>query len=175
MPGHLKGNTVLLPNGWKISPAGKHIQLDDLPMEMLESPDGRYLIVTNNGYSKPILDIVDLQHLYIKDRVSIENAWLGLAWNPTGERLYASLGGKNAVGVFDFKKAGLESVANLDLPHKEKDSFVAGISVNPDGSRLYAVQVFENTLTMLDTSTGKEVKTVALDAEPYTTLLTADG
>src|SRR5262249_31444680 len=44
-----------------------------------------------------------------------------------------------------------------------------------DGNHLYAVQVFENTLTVLDTSNGKEIKTISLDAEPYTTLLTADG
>lgn len=174
-PGHQKGNTILLPNGWKIAPAGKHVQLDDLPMEMVESADGRYLIVTNNGYSKPILSIIDLQHLYIKDRVSIENAWLGLSWNPSGNKLYASMGGNNAIAVYDFKQGKLDSKATYSLPHKEKGSFVGGISVSPDGSSLYAVQVFDNTLTKADAATGKEIKTVPLDAEPYTTLLTPDG
>ena len=35
----------------------------DLPLAMLVSPDGRWAIVTNNGYAKPTLTIVDLKSL----------------------------------------------------------------------------------------------------------------
>src|ERR1700740_3632012 len=63
-PGNVSKGVVLLPNGWRLASAGKHLPLDDLPMNMLESPDGNYLIVTNNGYSKPVLDVIDLKHFY---------------------------------------------------------------------------------------------------------------
>ena len=53
-PGVQGGGTTLLPNGWRIAPAGRHISVGDLPLAMVESPDGRYLIVSNNGYAKPI-------------------------------------------------------------------------------------------------------------------------
>ena len=45
-PGALGQGVTLLPNGWKIAPAGRHLQIGDLPLAMVQSPDGRYLIVT---------------------------------------------------------------------------------------------------------------------------------
>src|SRR5215470_9237507 len=77
-PGFERGST-LLPNGWRIAPAGRHINVGDLPLAMVESPDGRYLIVTDNGYVRPALVVVDLKNFLIKSRLSVDNAWLGLA------------------------------------------------------------------------------------------------
>ena len=54
---------TLLPNGWRIAPAGRHVMVGDLPLAMLVSPDGRWAIVTNNGYEKPTLTIVELDTL----------------------------------------------------------------------------------------------------------------
>lgn len=46
---------TLLPNGWRISPVGQHFTVGDLPMNLVVSPDGDHVIVTNNGYSQPNL------------------------------------------------------------------------------------------------------------------------
>src|SRR5512141_631900 len=46
---------TVLPNGWRIAPVGRHIGIGDLPLAMAESPDGRLLLVTNNGYARPSL------------------------------------------------------------------------------------------------------------------------
>src|SRR5512143_606528 len=99
-PGALGQGVTLLPNGWKIAPAGRHILIGDLPLAMVQSPDGRYLIVTNNGYAKPTLTIVDLKNGYVKERVPVEHAWLGLAWHPDGRRLYSSGASQNTVNEF---------------------------------------------------------------------------
>ena len=61
-PGALGNGVTLLPNGWKIAPAGRHVQVGDLPLAMLESPDGRALLVANNGFAKPTISVVDLQN-----------------------------------------------------------------------------------------------------------------
>src|SRR5260370_40054783 len=106
-PGHEGGGTVLLPNGWKIAPAGRHLPLGDLPMEMVESNDGRYLVVTNDGYAKPVLSVGDLKHLQVSQRVSIPNAWLGLAWHPDGQLLYASAGGGGPILAVPFSHGTL--------------------------------------------------------------------
>ena len=84
LPGSLGNGVTLLPNGWRIQPAGRHMPIGDLPLAMVESPDGNYLIVTNNGYAKPTLTIVDLRKGYVSSRVTLEHAWLGLAWHPDG-------------------------------------------------------------------------------------------
>lgn len=62
-PGVVEKGVTLLPNGWRIAPAGKHVMVGDLPLAMLVSPDGRWAIVTNNGYNKPTLTVVELDTL----------------------------------------------------------------------------------------------------------------
>src|SRR2546425_7218742 len=51
-PGYTGGGVTLLPNGWRISPAGRHMTIGDLPLAMSLSPDGHALIVTNNGHMR---------------------------------------------------------------------------------------------------------------------------
>src|SRR5712691_5665848 len=81
-PGPQGGGVTLLPNGWKIAPAGRHIAVGDLPLAMVESPDGRALLVANNGYAKPSISIVDLQNQIVRDAIVLDHAWLGMAWHP---------------------------------------------------------------------------------------------
>ena len=147
LPGSLGKGVILLPNGWKIQPAGKHIPLDDLPLEMIESPDGRFLIVTNSGYSPPILSVIDLAGFRVKDRVKVKNAWLGLAMSTDGSTVYSSTGGNAEIQTFDFKNGKLTEKSLIKLISPTPKSFVGGITLSPDGKRLYAVQILGNTLT----------------------------
>lgn len=43
-----------LPNGWKISPIGKQIPLEDLPLNIVLSPNKKLAAITNNGQSTQI-------------------------------------------------------------------------------------------------------------------------
>src|SRR5437660_5938658 len=72
-PGALGGGVTLLPNGWKIAPAGIHRPIGDLPLAMLESPDGRSLLVTTNGYATPTVTVFDLQHQYVREGVVLDH------------------------------------------------------------------------------------------------------
>src|SRR5207247_5027182 len=48
LPGKQSREVTLLPNGWRISPAGRHLTVGDLPLAMLESADGRHVVVSSN-------------------------------------------------------------------------------------------------------------------------------
>src|SRR5437773_9692126 len=78
-PGPLGGGITLLPNGWKIAPAGRHVQVGSLPLAMVESPDGRSLFIASNGYMKPALTVVDIKSERVSDVIVLDHAWLGLA------------------------------------------------------------------------------------------------
>ncbi len=85
-PGSLGKGVTLLPNGWKIQPAGRHMSVGDLPLGMVESPDGNYLIITNNGYAKPTLTVVDLRQGWSARRP----AWTTRGWAWRGIRTAAA-------------------------------------------------------------------------------------
>jgi YVTN family beta-propeller protein len=174
VPGR-EGNDVLLPNGWKIAPAGRHVTVGDLPLAMAESPDGGTLVITNNGYDKPSLTVVDLRRLTVPATVPVDDAWLGLAWHPDGKRLYASGGAAITVQELRIGAKGLEKGAVFTLKKPDKTSFVGGLAVSPDGKRLYAVHVLGQTLSAIDLESSKVTQSVDLPAEAYTTLAAPDG
>ena len=60
---------TLLPNGWKIAPAGRHVTVGDLPMNVAPSPDGRTLAISTSGYTKPAIVLFDTRTLQAMGRV----------------------------------------------------------------------------------------------------------
>jgi DNA-binding beta-propeller fold protein YncE len=177
-PGAQGGGTTLLPNGWRIAPAGRHVSVGDLPLAMVESPDGRYLIVSNDGYAKPTLTVVDVARLNVKSRLPLDNAWLGLAWHPDGKRLFSSGGGESSVRELRWAVNGILTPGpSIVLKRPTSESFVGGVAVSPDGSRVFAVHALGELLSAI--TLGSEdmpaVASVDLPAEGYTALVTPDG
>ncbi len=173
-PGVEQGVT-LLPNGWRIKPAGRHITVGDLPLALAESPDGRFVVVSNNGYERPTLTVVDLEKLVVRQTQGLENAWLGLAFDPGAERLFSSGGSANAIDVLPWANARLGAPSKIPLGEKLSGSFLGGLAVGPDGKRLFVVDPLGQTLSAVDLESRRLVRTIPLPAEPYTCLLSQDG
>jgi DNA-binding beta-propeller fold protein YncE len=211
-PGALGGGVTLLPNGWKIAPAGQHVQVGSFPLAMVESPDSRYLFIANSGYLKPSITVVDVKTRRVTDTLVLDHAWLGLAWHPDGKRLYVSGAGNTTVHELRWERRPLppaapeEGVApseskaspvfamaltrgddlvlgrpmpvpapGSNRPEPVPQSFIGGIAVSPDGSRLFAVHVLGQLVSAVDLKTGHVLRSIGLPAEPYTCLVSADG
>jgi YVTN family beta-propeller protein len=187
LPGSMGGGETLLPNGWRIAPAGRHMAIGDLPLNEVVSPDGRYLIVSNNGYAKPTLRVVDLERGVVTQTVALDDAWLGLAWSPDGTKLYSSGAAANSVNELAWRNGRLTRTGTLPLGRSAREtiegsprqnvpqSFVGGISVSPDGTRLVAAHVLGEAISLVELQTGVVRATADVPAEPYTTLFSRDG
>jgi YVTN family beta-propeller protein len=187
-PGALGHGVTLLPNGWRIAPAGRHVQVGDLPLAMVESPDGRLILVADNGYAAPTITIVNREHEYILDTVTLDHAWLGLAWHPDGKRLYVSGAGNNTVHEMQFRDGKLIRGADLVLgrplnapawvsnrPEAVPQGFIGGLAISPDGKLLFAVHVLGQIISVVDLDTAHVLRSIALPAEPYTCAVSPDG
>jgi hypothetical protein len=53
------GGTAITPVGYKVTPAGAQTRLGNLPLNAVLHPDGRHLLVTNNGQGVQSLQLVD--------------------------------------------------------------------------------------------------------------------
>ena len=175
LPGNMTDGTTMLPNGWRIQPAGKHLRVGDLPLNLVHTPDSKYLIVTSNGLAKPGFSIIDIASWTVKSTMTLDNAWYGLAWHPDGTRLYSSGANQNNVQEFSYANGVITRARTFALPAVTGQSFTGGLAITPDGSTLYATRIFAQTVSAIDVASGTVTKTVTLPAEPYSTVVSADG
>jgi YVTN family beta-propeller protein len=175
LPGNLTDGTTLLPNGWRVQPAGKHLTVGDMPLNLLQTPDSRYLIVTSNGIARPSFSIIDIASWTVKSTMPLDNAWYGLAWHPDGTRLYSAGAGQNNVQEFNYAAGVITRARTFSLPAVAGESFAGGLAISPDGKTLYITRVFAQSVSSIDVATGQVTKTVTLPAEPYSCVVSADG
>lgn len=114
-----------LHNGWSISPIGQGIQIGDLPLNMVVSPDGKRVVVLNSGFNEHALTVIDILSGAVVQRVPLKTSWFGLAWSPAGDRLYVSGGNLRAVkgasasapmGVFAYDPASAAPLTRVETP-----------------------------------------------------------
>src|SRR6201995_590527 len=98
-----KTGQVLLPNGWKLSPAGRSLQLGDLPLNIQLSASGKLLAVTNNGQSTQSIQLIDPKNEKLLDDKVIGKAWYGLAFSADEKKLYASGGNDNWILAYNIR------------------------------------------------------------------------
>jgi YVTN family beta-propeller protein len=175
LPGAASDGTTLLANGWRLSPAGRHLATGTLPLNLALSPDGRYAVVTNNGLGRPSFSVIDVTTWAIKSTLLIDAAWYGLAWSPDGTKLYSAGASQNNVQEFSFADGTLTRARTFALPAQAGETFAGGLAVSRDGRTLYVTRVFAMTLSAIDLTSGQVITTVALPAEPYTCAIAPDG
>jgi YVTN family beta-propeller protein len=192
LPGKIARGT-LLPNGWTLTPEGTQIPVSDLPLNMVMSNDGRYLLVTTNGYGPQTINVVDLNSGHSIQVVEVKKSWLGLVFAPDGKRFYVSGGDDNEVLTFDFAngKAALAGKIPLgsreyhDLDDRARDAarrsgrgefaFPAGIAVTPDGKHLYVAENLTNQVAVIDLSNQQVVTKIGVGEYPYDCVASNDG
>src|SRR4029079_3037488 len=123
--------------------------------------------------------VVDVGRLYVKARVPLDNAWLGLAWHPDGKRLFASGAAESSVRELRWSASGvLTAGPSIVLKRPSNESFVGGVAVSPDGSRVFAVHALGELLsaiTLGNEDMAAASTSVDLPAEGYTALVSPDG
>jgi YVTN family beta-propeller protein len=165
--------TVTLPNGWSLSPAGKSIPLGDLPLNLIVSPSKKYLAVTNNGQSKQHLQLIDLKTQTECDRILIPKSWLGLAFSQNEKYLYASGANDNCIQIYSIQNRKLIHTDSLILgkPYPTEKICPTGIALDESRNRLYAVTKENNSLYILSLATKSILKVIPLSGEAYQCVL----
>ena len=177
-PGAAPTGRILLPNGWSLSPAGTGpvVPLGDLPLNMQLTRSGQLLAVTNNGQSKQSIQLIDPRAGRLLDEAPVRKSWYGLKFSANGRRLYASGGNDNLVLAYRIaqgKFAGADTLRLGAAWPKEKIS-PTGLDLDETRQRLYVVTKEDNSLYVVDLSTGTVISKLALGHEAYGCLLAPD-
>lgn len=174
--------TGVIPVGYRVTPAGEQSKLGNLPLTSALSPDGKSLVVSNDGQGTQSLQVVDPDSGTVKQTVSYQTPqalFAGLAFSPDGHRLYASAGGNNKIRTYDVSGGRLTETTSIPLPAtnpagQKINMFPADLAVTGDGKRLVVADQLADAASVIDVATGL-VKTVSVGHAPYGVALSSDG
>src|SRR5262249_54555261 len=169
-----RDGSIVIPNGRVLTPAGTHIEVNDRPLGMVLGPDHRTLaVVTGSNFNPRALHLIDIEAGTIKQTISIANSFVGVAFNPAGDRIFLGGGASNDVKLFtaaangSFAAAGTIPISGGSAP--------SGLSLSPDGTRLYVALNMTHEAAVINTATNAIVKRIPVGIYPYTTVMSADG
>ncbi len=176
---HLKNNIpgtyqdfTLLPNGWKLTPAGsKFVTLGDLPLNMLITADENYAIITNNGDSEASLSLIDLNTFRELQRFRLHNAWRGLAFDESSQRLFVSAGNDDAILIFHLEKTHLVKLDSISLPKVKGGVSVSGLAWDSVRKRILAVSKSSNRLYRIDPLKTNSIRSITMPGKCYDIIL----
>jgi DNA-binding beta-propeller fold protein YncE len=141
------------------------------------SPDGRTLLILTSGYNRAVgpdgrfIPARSNEYVFVWDVsgpapvkrqvIPVVNAFLGLAWAPAGDRFFISGGVGDKVMEF-VGGPGVPFRAGRVFPLGHKAGVglavspeVAGLAVSPDGRRLLAANVQNDSVSLIDLSSGQ--------------------
>ncbi len=189
---HAIPNGFDLPNGWRITPAGKSIAtLGDMVLNAVVSKDGRVVVASHSGYTPHGLVVFDVKTQKVVQAIPLKTTWLGMTWSADGHTLYVS--GGNATGekkveqsaapIYEFhysdgrlsEKPTGELVETVD----PKTVWWSGVAVLPEKHLLYAANrgtgLGPSNIVLFDLKTRALVTRIPVEVNPYELVLTPDG
>lgn len=189
-------NRFLTPSHQVLTPYGKFIELAKLrPQGIALSPDGKLLAVSGKTSEVLILDPQTgkvLQHVNLPsaelnepqpDVVSPnilapdkkgQLSFTGLTFSPDGSRLFlANVNGD--IKVFDVKNGKVSGGYSIPLPHarapRRTNEIPAGLTLSPDGKRLYVALNLANRLGEFNVASGALLRVFDVGVAPYDVVL----
>ncbi len=162
---------VYLPNGWRASPAGQEAEVGPLPLSAVLSPDGRRMLVLSSGFDPPSIAVIDTAGRRVLSRTPAgPDAWLGLAFSPKGDRVYVGGGAEAAVREYVFDGARLtpeRSFPVAEPARRTSRDFVGDVAFSPDGRLLYAVELYQNSVAVINPQSGRVIDRFKTGRRPY--------
>ena len=194
LPGPLPaGNGFDLPNGWRVTPAGKQVaDLNDLILKMVPSPDGKVIVAAHAGYTPHGLSVIDAKTHKVVQEVPLKTTWLGLAWSGDGHTLYVSGGNANGekkveaslapIYALTYRNGRLDPTPKAefkDLSTPTDQTWWSGVHSDPKRGLIWAANrgtsMSATDIVAFDAKSGAIKKRVHVGVSPYEIALTADG
>src|SRR5215470_11606198 len=200
LPNHVGSEgRMTLPNGWRITPAGRHIKLaGDMPMKMIVTADGK-LLVNTAGWHDHDVNVIDIKTEKIEQSLDVGKNWVGMSLDTRADRVFLSTGGTP-------KPLFQQSVANLKhkVPAEAQAAYLKPVmtlryaagrlafappvsidGVSPENYYISGVTAKSNVLYVLEINTNRIYRlsganyskqlSAGTGARPYAAELSPDG
>ena len=171
----LESKRVMLPNGWSLTPAGRSVQVGDLPLNIAVSSTKKWIAVTNNGQGTQSIQLIDTKTEKVLDDVIIPKSFYGLKFSQDEKSLYASGGNDNWILKYDIVNSKLIAKDSIVLGKKWPNKISpVGIEIDDSRQLLYVVTKENNSFYIVDLKTKTIVFEQNMGHEGYTSILSPD-
>jgi YVTN family beta-propeller protein len=176
-----KQDGFLLPNGWKITPAGEQVLLRDLPLNIVPLSDNRQALVATSGYNAHELTLVDLESKAITQTETVRQSWFGLALSPKEDKLWWSGGGGARLHVFHLsggklaRADGGDPTADTSSTKPNERAFRSGLALDHKRQMLYSLDIEAGQLIAIDLTGTHPDRTLAIGGRPYDVAIARNG
>ena len=177
--GKLPDGGFLLNSGWTIRPAGEQVRVDTLPMSTAVSSNGKYLLVLNGGYNPPSISVIDIASKKEVGRSPMPDCWLGLSIT-SQDKVYIGGGSTGSVYelVLDPGTGALTRSRTFSAiaPGKTRaDTFIGDVALSPDAHLLYAADIYNDALSVINLQSGQMIDHWKTGRRPYRILVSPGG
>ena len=160
--------SIFVPSNQFLRPAGFQVSLPGRPVDLVLTPDRRFLIVKNR---------LDLDLIRLTDRTVIQSlpytqsgaSFTGLALSPDGHTVYVT-DAKDRVCIAEIDKNNLmqwKDPITIPDPAIGGSPLPGGIALNDKGDKLYVTVSRNNSLAVIDLS-DKSIIEIPVGVAPYT-------
>jgi len=166
---------LLLPTGVRLDPAGRFIDVGNMPLAMAVAPDGKHAVVLLTGFKTEGLQVVDLDSGKVTQTIEKPATFLGLAFSPDGRSLYASGGNDDVIYAYAWRDGQLVDERTISIKSDAGLRYPAGLAFSPDGKLLYVAENVADSLAVVDVEKGEVVQRLATEHYPYGIAVAPDG
>ncbi|MCW3053752.1 MAG: Phosphoesterase family, partial [Chthonomonadales bacterium] len=189
-----------ISTGKLLTPQGEQTNVGSFPANMILSPDGKWIVVTDTG-AREFLSVLDTTSGKLVSQIEVGSGsdrsrpalYVGLAFGPTGAdgnlSLYASRGPEDKIALYTIGVDGkltdtgrsLNDPSGLPAEAKTaRPNFLAGIAMSADGKICFAVHNetsaytdYHGSVSMISVSTNRVFDKAMTAAFPYAIALRA--
>ena len=183
-------------NNWVLRPAGDLVPTDEFPQAVAISPNGRYVAVANAGHGVHSILLVDLTDSQIVQRVTFPHPkaiFRGMAFSADGSKLYVTGGPTDVIREVTINPGETEPqtareiplrvissappvdnpeqyAGTAELPDPVSDGVIlypGGLTLSPDGSRLWVSEILGNALAIVNPVSGEVERRIKVGLNPY--------
>jgi DNA-binding beta-propeller fold protein YncE len=169
-----------LPTGVHLDPAAPLHVVGQMPLAMVDAPEGDRVVLLLNGWRDEGIQVVDRGSGQVLQSLTLPAAFLGLQFSPDGHTLYASGGNGDVIYRLDWSRgaASLRDSIVLEARRRPGDDgrrYPAGLALSRDGRSMYVAENLADSLAVVDLGSGQVVQRVATGHYPYAVVVAPDG
>src|SRR5438067_12623069 len=162
---------ITLSTGAQLDPAGRAIDVGNLPLSITLTPERDRIVVVHSGWRKQGVQIVDIASGAIVQTIPLNAAFLGATFSRDGKWLYVSGGFDDVVHIYSWNDKTATLLRDVDLKLTEKDTkgsrFPAGLALSNDGKYLYVAENVADDVAVIDVASSSVVQRIKTDHYPY--------